>query len=173
VTPKRRPQGAGGIRERNGRWQSSTRDPRTGRTLWRTWPHGTTRRQAEQLHREWLAEVGQRRPADRTLTVAGYLASWLDVRVGERQGNPDVAAQPPDVTALHERLSRLEAVVFPDDPTRWVPLSRASQLTGIPHRTLNHYAATERCPAHKFRGQWYVDPTWVASQAAQRPKAGS
>lgn len=88
----------------------------------------------------------------------------------ERQANPDVAAQPPDVTALHERLSRLEAVVFPDDPTRWVPLSRASQITGIPHRTLNLYAATDRCPAHKFRGQWYVDPTWVASQAAQRPK---
>lgn len=83
----------------------------------------------------------------------------------ERQANPD------DATALHERLSRLEAVVFPDDPSRWVPLSRASQITGIPHRTLNHYAATARCPAHKFRGQWYVDPTWVASQAAQRPKS--
>lgn len=27
----------------------------------------------------------------------------------ERQANPDVAAQPPDVTALHERLSWLEA----------------------------------------------------------------
>ncbi len=53
----RRPQGAGGLRERNGRWQSSTRDPRNGKTLWRTWPHGTTRRQAEKLHTEWLAEV--------------------------------------------------------------------------------------------------------------------
>lgn len=79
----RRPQGAGGLRERNGRWQSSTRDPRTGKTLWRTWPHGTTRRQAEKLHTEWLAEVGQRRPADRTLTVAGYLTTWLAVRAAD------------------------------------------------------------------------------------------
>lgn len=85
----------------------------------------------------------------------------------ERQANPDVAER---LAKLEAASARLEAVVFPDDPTRWMPLSRASQITGIPHRTLNLYAATDRCPAHKFRGQWYVDPTWVASQAAQRPK---
>lgn len=82
----RRPQGAGGLRERNGRWQSSARDPRAGKTIYRTWPAGTTRRQAERLHTDWLAEINQRRPADRTLTVAAYLASWLDVRAGDMSG---------------------------------------------------------------------------------------
>jgi len=82
----RRPQGAGGLRERNGRWQSSARDPRAGKTIYRTWPAGTTKREAERNHREWYADISKRRPADRTLTVAAYLASWLDVRAGDMSG---------------------------------------------------------------------------------------
>lgn len=78
--PKRRPQGSGGLRKRGDRWQSSVVDPRTGRTLWHTWPAGTTRRQAEHNHQEWSAEISKRRPADRTVTVAAYLTSWLGIR---------------------------------------------------------------------------------------------
>lgn len=68
------------------RWQSSARDPRTGKAIYRTWPAGTTKREAERNHREWYADISKRRPADRSLTVATYLASWLDVRAGDMSG---------------------------------------------------------------------------------------
>lgn len=95
----------------------------------------------------------------------------------ERQPNPDVAARTQDVTPLHEALAevianleRLNAVVFPEDTDRWMPIRRACEITGIKRPTLTHYCRTGQAPAKKFRGQWFIDPSWVATQAAHHNK---
>lgn len=75
----RRPAGAGGLRRRGDAWQSTARDPRTGKQLWRTWPTSMTQRQIERAHHAWVAEVVGGRAADRSATVAGFLDRWLAV----------------------------------------------------------------------------------------------
>lgn len=75
----RRPSGAGGLRKRGDAWQSTARDPRTGRQQWRTWPKSMTERQVGRAHAAWVAEVVGGRAADRSATVAGFLDRWLAV----------------------------------------------------------------------------------------------
>lgn len=72
--------GEGGLSQRGDRWRSALTDPRTGRRTQRTWPAGTSKKQAEKLHREWQVELDLRRPADRTATVAAYLEAWIAIR---------------------------------------------------------------------------------------------
>lgn len=72
--------GEGGLSQRGDRWRSSLIDPRTGQRRQRTWPAGTTKRQAERLHREWQVELDQRGPTDRTVTLAAYLDAWVAIR---------------------------------------------------------------------------------------------
>ena len=72
--------GEGGLSQRGDRWRSSLIDPRSGQRRQRTWPLGTTKKQAERLHREWQVEFDQRGPTDRTATLATYLARWHQAR---------------------------------------------------------------------------------------------
>lgn len=74
----RRPDGTGTLRERNGRWQSITRDPRTGRTRAKTWPLGTGKREAQTLHRDWVAEVRNVGVGNRRVTLEAWLTRWLE-----------------------------------------------------------------------------------------------
>lgn len=74
----RRPDGTGTLRARGDRWQSSIRDPRTGRTRAKTWPLGTGRREAERLHREWVTEIRTVGIGDRRITLEAWLTRWLD-----------------------------------------------------------------------------------------------
>lgn len=77
----RRAQGAGGLRRRGDRWQSSAVDPRTGKVRWRTWPADMPPRKLERAHQAFVAEVrGGHVPADVRITTAAWLDRWLDVR---------------------------------------------------------------------------------------------
>lgn len=73
----KRPAGSGGLRKRGATWQSTARDPRTGKQMWRTWPATMAKRQVERAHAEWVAEVAGGRAADRSLTVEAFLRRWL------------------------------------------------------------------------------------------------
>jgi len=101
----------------------------------------------------------------------------------ERQSNPDVNSKPHDVTAVSEpfdpadiqrRLTELEALLKPHQFDRWHPLRRASDLTGIPKGTLQYWIRTHRIArdtdCRKLRGMWFINPAWVASQAALNPR---
>lgn len=101
----------------------------------------------------------------------------------ERQSNPDVTDGPHDVTAVSEpfdpadldqRIRELEAIVKPFEFDRWPSLRSASDLTGIPKATLMYWVRTGRIAAdqdcRKLRGMWFINPAWVASQAALNPR---
>lgn len=76
----RRPPGSGALRRRGDRWQSSAEDPRTGRRRYRTWPPQTTKKDAANLHAEWLGDLQQRSPVGRQATLGPYLTRWLEAR---------------------------------------------------------------------------------------------
>lgn len=81
----RRPQGSGGLRRRGDRWQSSAVNPRTGKTVWKTWPAGLSPKQLERAHGAWVAEIGTGRAGDRSLTLGAYLRRWLAQRAADME----------------------------------------------------------------------------------------
>ena len=77
----RRAQGAGGLRRRGDRWQSSAVDPRTGKVRWRTWPAGMSQRAVERAHQGFVVEVrGGRVPVSGRMSLEAWLERWLDTR---------------------------------------------------------------------------------------------
>lgn len=75
---QRRRWGEGTLRERNGRWQSQARDPRTRRPIAHTWPPGTTPAQARRLHAKWMQDIHTRSIAVDRETLAETFDLYIE-----------------------------------------------------------------------------------------------
>jgi integrase len=75
--PARRSPGTGSLRQRGDRWISQSRHPVSGRIVSRTHPVGTTERQAERLHIEFLGELAAQDVHAGRERLGPFVGLWL------------------------------------------------------------------------------------------------
>ena len=63
---------------------------------------------------------------------------------------------------LAARVARIEAILFPPD-SRGVSVRVAAERLGVHRNTIQRWIAEGRIPAVRWRNQWEIDATWLAS----------
>lgn len=160
----KRPAGTGGLRRRGGSWQSTARDPRTGKQQWHSWPRSMSQREVERAHAEWVAEVVGGRAGDRRMTVGAFLDRWLATM--EPQMYPStVHRRRHDVAVLKEHLGSIRLADF--NTLDVIDLLEAFNAQGLSPSTIKSRRTTLGM-AMRDSVAWGLRPTNPVSAARSR-----